>query len=405
MAKCIFFGSPPVGHTYPTLPIVAELTRRNETVIYYSFERFAEPIQAAGAEFRAYRNFPKTATSTSTRMPDMLPILSGATEAILDNELDEAAAERPDYILHDCLAIWGAEISRLLGAPRIGTFPSFLANESVEKVARRIMPRELLPGRAGLGLRDLPMLWSVFFQRMRTSRKHGLAYKKILELMHAEFNVVFTTRELQPCAEEFDERFCFIGSPTVEREERTPFPFERLTGQPLVYVSLGTLFNDRPEFFRACFEALGDLDVQVLLCRGKENAALDSLDAPANFLVRDYVPQVALLKRAAAFVTHGGVSGASEGLLCGVPQVFLPQIWDGYLMAHQVSEAGGGLLLPQPLQAPDLRAAVCRVLEEPSFRENARRLGRGLEAAGGARRAADEILAWARSQPRSSAAA
>ncbi|MBI1358354.1 MAG: hypothetical protein GC160_28800 [Acidobacteria bacterium] len=396
MAKAIFFGSPPVGHTYSTLPIIAELVRRGESIIYYSFERFADPIRATGAEYRAYKEFPEMPASTSVRMPEMLPILSGATEAILDNELPDAVAENPDYIIHDCLAIWGAEVARLIGVPRMATFPTFLANRSVEKFARGVMPRELLPGRSGLRITDVPMLWTVFQQRRRTTRKHGLEYKKVLELMHADFNVVFTTRRLQPFAEEFDERFCFIGSPTVEREEQTPFPFELLTGAPLIYVSLGTLFNDRPEFFQACFEAFGDMDVQVLLCRGKQNAALDALEAPANFLVRDYVPQVSLLKRSAAFVTHGGISGASEGLICGVPQVFLPQIWDGYLMAHQITAAGGGVMLPQPPTARDLREAVEKVLRDPSFREKSLELGRGLVEAGGARRAAEEMLRWTR---------
>src|SRR5690606_38013196 len=113
----------------------------------------------------------------------------------------------------------------------------------------------------------------------------------------ADFNVVFTTRELQPCADEIDERFCFIGSPTVERSEETPFPFERLTGQPLVYISLGTLFSDRPEFFEACFEAFASMDVQVVLVRGKQDGTSGPLEAPSNFLACDYAPQVALLRR------------------------------------------------------------------------------------------------------------
>lgn len=404
MAKWIFFGSPPVGHTYSTLPIVAELVRRGESIIYYSFKRFADAIRATGAEYRSYKTFPEMPETTSVRMPDLLPIISSATESVLEHELPVARAEKPDFIIHDCLAIWGAEIARVLRVPRMGTFPTFLANGAVQKLARSVLPRELLPGRAGLKLRDIPTLWSVFRQRARICRKYGLSYKRVRELMHADFNVVFTTRELQPCAEEFDSRFCFIGSPTVERDEQTPFPFEELNGKPLVYISLGTLFNDRPEIFQACFEALGPLDVQVLLCRGKENVALAALEAPANFLVHDYVPQVALLERSAAFVTHGGISGASEGLLCGVPEVFLPQIWDGYLMAYQVSRAGGGILLDQPVRAAELRAAVERVLADPSYREKSRELGRGLEAAGGASRAADEILRWSARAPTAVAA-
>ena len=54
MATAIFFGLPAHGHTNPTLPIVAELVRQGEHIIYYSTEEFRPTIEATGADFRAY---------------------------------------------------------------------------------------------------------------------------------------------------------------------------------------------------------------------------------------------------------------------------------------------------------------------------------------------------------------
>src|SRR6266516_4870029 len=54
MATAIFFGLPAQGHTHPTIPIVAELVRQGEHIIYYSTEEFRAPIEATGADFRAY---------------------------------------------------------------------------------------------------------------------------------------------------------------------------------------------------------------------------------------------------------------------------------------------------------------------------------------------------------------
>src|SRR6266853_6969871 len=54
MATAIFFGLPAHGHTNPTLPIVAELVRQGEHIIYYSTEEFRPAIESTGADFRTY---------------------------------------------------------------------------------------------------------------------------------------------------------------------------------------------------------------------------------------------------------------------------------------------------------------------------------------------------------------
>ena len=66
-----------------------------------------------------------------------------------------------------------------------------------------------------------------------------------------------------------------------------------------------------------------------LKLRGKESGRLESeigspvpLDIgrpPPNFIVQPYVPQLEVLRRAAAFVTHGGMNSVSESLGLGVP--------------------------------------------------------------------------------------
>lgn len=399
MSKWVFAGSPLFGHTNPTLPVVAELVRRGEHIIYYNSGSFQEAIVATGAEFRAYKSFPVIPEIVSTRMVDVLPLLAEAEELFLADEAETLRGESIDFVIHDCMAVWGATTARLLGVPRVGSIPTLLINASVESLAARIMPRAVRPGRGGNRFRDIPMLWSVFLRRRRTHNRHGLKYRQIRDLFHGEFSVVFTSPSLQPFADEFDDSVCFVGSPTVERAEHGDFPFEKLdAGRPIVYVSLGTLFNNNAEFFQTCFEALGGLDVQVVLSKGKQRAGLELPSAPDNFLVFDYVPQIAILKKAAAFVTHGGVGSSSEALHFGVPQVLIPQIWDGYLMAHQITQNGAGVTLGNPPSSASLRQAVERVLADESFRQNSRLLGQDLTAAGGAERAADEILNWTHSR-------
>jgi len=54
MATILFFNQPEQGHINPTLPLVAELVRRGDRVIYYSLEDFKQAIAYTGATFQSY---------------------------------------------------------------------------------------------------------------------------------------------------------------------------------------------------------------------------------------------------------------------------------------------------------------------------------------------------------------
>ncbi len=130
----------------------------------------------------------------------------------------------------------------------------------------------------------------------------------------------------------------------------------------------------------------------------------------SNFLVRRYVPQLALLQRATAFVTHGGMNSLMEAVWYGVPLVMVPpQIPElswfiegqaaefGPLLemkttAGRVAELGLGRVLdPAALDARTLRAAVEAVAADPTYRARIAALQGEMRQAGGAPRAADAI--------------
>jgi MGT family glycosyltransferase len=141
----------------------------------------------------------------------------------------------------------------------------------------------------------------------------------------SDLNIVYTSRYFQPCADTFDERFHFVG-PLTSRIETAAFPWERLGANDMVYISLGTLFNTDLSFYRNCFEAFGGQDVQVILSIGTKVSRESLGVVPINFVVAAQVPQLTVLQRAKAFVTHGGMNSTSESLLNGVPMVVVPQM-------------------------------------------------------------------------------
>lgn len=105
------------------------------------------------------------------------------------------------------------------------------------------------------------------------------------------------------------------------------------------------MFNANADFYRTCFEAFGEEDFQVILALGTR-VSLESLGTPpANFLIVPRVPQIALLERVRAFVSHGGMNSVNESLSFGVPLVVIPQMSEQELVGRQVEALGAGVCL------------------------------------------------------------
>jgi MGT family glycosyltransferase len=173
----------------------------------------------------------------------------------------------------------------------------------------------------------------------------------------APLNIVFLPREFQPAGNTFDERYLFVGPAILPRNEATDSPLDQLDPhRPLLYVSLGTIFNNNPAFFTQCFDAFGETAYQVVMSRGTQldSAALGPL--PDNVLVSAYVPQLEILARTRAFITHAGMNSAMEGIYYGVPFVAIPQMPERAITARRIAELGFGIAL-EPAR---VRSRRCR---------------------------------------------
>ena len=150
---------------------------------------------------------------------------------------------------------------------------------------------------------------------------------------------------------------------------------------PLVYVTLGTVFN-RPAVFRVLLEGL-DGRFSALVTTGRDVDPAQFVPVPPRVRLERFVPQAHVLDRAAAVVSHGG-SGTTLGALAhGLPLVLVPQSADQFDNAARCGAAGAALVLrPEELTADALQVALARVLEEPVFAERARRIASEIHAMG-----------------------
>lgn len=178
---------------------------------------------------------------------------------------------------------------------------------------------------------------------------------------------------------------------SVSREP-IPFPFDRLTGQPLIYASMGTVLNRLLWVFRVIAKACVGLEAQLVVSLGGGARPEWLTDLPGSPLIVANAPQLELLRRASLTITHAGMNTTLESLANGVPIVAIPVTNDQPGVAARVAWAGAGVTLSvRRLSVRRLQAAVKRVLTERSYREKARILQVAIRRSGGVARAAEII--------------
>lgn len=177
--------------------------------------------------------------------------------------------------------------------------------------------------------------------------------------------------------------------------ERGRLPTRGAGWRPTVLVSFSTTYQGQEAALAATMDALSDLPVRGIVTMGN---ALDgkAFVAPANVEIVRGASHDAILPQAAAVITHAGHGTTLRALRAGVPILALPMGRDQNENAARVEYHGVGLRLDPRASAEKISAALRRILSEPEFTANARRLSRALAEEGdGAQRFAAEVEALA----------
>ncbi len=398
--KIIFFNIPAQGHINPTLPIIREMVQRGEQVICVNTEQMRAVHEATGAQFEAYPPLQAIDTlinNSDGNLADNALELVKIAEQIMPWVLGLLAREKPDYVIFDSLASWAKQATEKLGIRAAGSISTFVLAPG----AMPPVPLMSMLSMVGSIIPRLPEYWRVAGRMKRDFGVKGVGVAGALS-SSGEINVVYTSALFQPGSDKLGSRFKFVGPSLAERPSSDDFPFEAITRSPVIYISLGTINNDNLNFYRQCFEAFGSYDAQFILSVGKRTD-IQALGAiPANFIVKNFVPQLVVLQRSDLFITHGGMNSVHEGLYYNVPLVVIPQQFEQSIVAQQVVKHGAGVTLADKppfgqVTAADMRTAVDMVMKSRAqYHEKAVLLGESLRAAGGYQRAADELIRFGR---------
>ncbi|MBV9673897.1 MAG: glycosyl transferase [Verrucomicrobia bacterium] len=384
MPAVAFLTLPAIGHVNPTLAVVAELAHRGCDVIYFAPEDMRARIEGAGA---CWVDRPRRAASGGPavqgpsdeavrRLPYLMAAVAGATVPPL---VEGLVATRPDVVACNELDLT-ARLSARAARLRAATFRPFHA---APRSGPRAEVTDDLANKARRGLAD----WAAKYDLPPTSLDEAMRGNERLRL-------VFLPRRFQTMAEAFDSTHLFVG-PSLVQPAELPWLFPPRPGSRprRVYISLGTLRNDHPGFYRLCFEAFAGPEWQVVMSIGErtDRAALGLV--PANIDVRSFVPQLALLAQTDVFVTHGGLNSVMEAMWSGVPVVVLPEIEEQRTTGNRVAELKLGVALEREgLTADLLRFSVEQVGQDPQVGMCVQAMRKDVREAGGAPRAAEALL-------------
>ncbi|HEY8544746.1 MAG TPA: glycosyltransferase, partial [Acidimicrobiales bacterium] len=389
MSRFLFVVPPLAGHVNPTVSVGRELARRGHDVAWTGLPGVdallppGSPFLPAGSPAALGHVDDLRRRSQGLRAAAAFKflwehVLLPLAYAMVDGVDEVVAAWAPDVVVADQQTLAGAAVACRRGLPWATS-----ATTSAELVDV---------------LADLPLAARWVDERVARFRAdagvaehHGLRVSEHLVL-------VFSSRRLVGEHLDFPDHYAFVGPAIADRPEPDDgFPWGWLGGAPTeptepdgepghprlprLLVSLGTVNAEAgARFYGVVAEALAGEPVRAVLVAPPDAVP----DPPENLLVRARVPQLALLPHLDAVVSHGGHNTVCETLAHGLPLVVAPIRDDQPVVADQVVRAGAGLRVRfGRVRAPELRAAVRRVLDEPAFRAAAGLVRQSFEAAGG----------------------
>lgn len=393
--KITFFNVPTSGHVNPSLALAQALVARGHDVNYYLTPGYREAVEATGATYRAYDAVDDDYFDDLTKRfnpPRLAYQLLASSYEMVGRLAAMLRAEDQEVVVYDSMCPWGWLAARAAGLPAVASM-SLLD----------LPPSYLLRSGQGAAITGLLVRnWRWFGRYARTAwrmrQELGIMPPPPLAILNrpGDLSIWYTSSLLPADGDAYDDSYVFVGPPVAARQETADFPWSWLEeGRPLVYVSLGTVFNDNLAFFRVCLEAFAGQGVQAVLSLGRR-LPVDRLGPlPPNVLARSYVPQVALLPHVELFVTHAGVNSVHEGLYFGVPLLLVPQQAEQAMVAVRIEELGAGLTVrADEIGTNMVWDKASRLLTEPAFRQRAERLGQSLREAGGSARGVAAIEAW-----------
>lgn len=409
MAHFAVLAPPLPGHFNPLLVLSRELVRRGHRVTFVNQPDAEALVRGKGVDFAAIgaRSHPPGSLAARTRALGRLrgPIGLRGTIRDVASLTDAFCRDGPavlsrigaDAVLADQMEAAGGLLAEHLRLPFASIATALPINREPAVpppyLGWRYDPTERGIRRNEGGYRVADLLMAPVAE---TIARHAAALglpprRRAEECLSPVLQVAQAVAEIDYPRVQLPPAFHYVG-PFVEAGEAA---FELPEhDRPLAFCSFGTLQGGRAGLLRRVAAACADLGLCLVLAHGGRLSAEAARRLPGDTLVYDFVPQRAVLAKAAVAISHCGFNSVLDALSFGVPIVALPLAFEQPATAARLVRAGVGEMVP-PLRRTrrGLRRALERVLETPAYGAAAGEVAARMQTAGGVGRAADLIEA------------
>jgi UDP:flavonoid glycosyltransferase YjiC (YdhE family) len=351
------------GHFNPMVPLAKAFEAAGHDVAFATDPTFTAHVRSVGFEaFAAGLDMPEARKRFIEQTPEwpsvepwnqarlMVPGLFAGVriEPMLD-DLGRIIPEwRPDLVVHDFLEMAGAIAAERARIAHVDHSFGVLRPLEVRQVATKALD----PVCERLGIRN-PGVGGLGGELYLDICPPGIQLPEIADVPRVQ--------PLRPVG--FDEA----------PEATLPTWLAGRPSRPLVYVTMGTEFNRKPEIFRAILDGLDGEPYDVVVTVGASGDPEALGGRSDNVRIERFIPQSHVLPHCSAFVSHGG-SGALLGAInAGVPILAVPQGADQFLNAETIIRAGiGRRLMPAELSSEAVREAVRALIDDGGYLETVR---------------------------------
>jgi zeaxanthin glucosyltransferase len=391
--KIGFIGLPVSGHLNPMIALARKLQTRGHEVSFIGVLDAEAPVRAAKLDFLSYceREYPigsdLYAPVAKLHGLDVVKcacreVLPPFIKATIDNLPAKLMGSGFDLLVIDTIHFFIELVPMSLGIPYVHISNVLAADFSgVTPVSFFDWPLETNPAAQEKNLQALQELAGTMFPSVLAvavpqAEKLGLKIN-----WHEPRATLSKLAVIAQCPQAFDfpgiprpPHFHYSG-PFFEEgaREPIPFPWEKLTGKPLVYASMGTLVGSL-QVYKTILESVSKVTgIEVVLSVGKSINIDDLGPMPSNVIVVNRAPQLELLKQAELCITHAGLNTALEALAHGVPMVAIPVGFDQPGVAARIAHHGVGefVSIDEKLTADRLEFLIRKVLGESRYLQRA----------------------------------
>ena len=414
---CLFLlVFPEIGHINPVNGIVKELIQsKGCEVIFYGRHWQKNLIQSTGSTFREYKFYLDDNAKSKSLKEDiytnditLFTNLISLSYKEIPCLLNDIQNDNPDLIIFDQLSMPAKYLLKIMQenfksqkssflVPSVQIFTTFPFQDCIFSDKKDY--KKFIIQQNGIYFKFRKYLLLV--KQRNFSKYFGIDCSDPFDLyenFQSELNIVTFIPEIQPFNNLVDSSFKYVGNCVVENFQKE-FLFDTRLNEilnliepinpnyqnkkidiKLIYVSLGTVFNNNIFIFDCAIETIKNLNIInknliTVMAVGDENLRIyeerikNGYIIPDNVLILSFAPQIELLKRARVFVTHCGMNSSSEAIHYGVPMVGIPIKADQPIVAHRIcNELNIGIYLNALETTSDtLLKAIMEILNDVSF--------------------------------------